>query len=122
MTHETSMKQAAASRPKITLLMVLCGLVGATASSAISAASVDDDVPRQVVRYSPDTLSTDTGVRSLYHRIVKAAEQVCPVTPGMHFITAPIAECRAQAVARAVHQIDNPRLAELHAANSRSGG
>ena len=122
MTHETSMKQAAVSRPKITLLMVLCGLVGATASGAISAASVADDVPRQVVRYSPDTLNTDTGVRSLYHRIVKAAEQVCPVTPGRHFITAAIAECRAQAVARAVQQIDNPRLAELHAANSRSGG
>ena len=121
MTHEPSMKQVAVSRPKITLLMVLCGVIGAAASGAVSAASVADDVPRQVVKYSPATLNSDAGVRSLYHRIVKAAEQVCPVTPGTRFITAAVAECRSQAVARAVHQIDNPRLAALHAANSKSG-
>ena len=28
MTHESSIKQVAVSRPKITLLMVLCGVVG----------------------------------------------------------------------------------------------
>ena len=121
MTHETSMKQVAVSRPKITLLMVLCGVVGAAASGAVSAASVADDVPRQVVKYSPATLNSDAGVRSLYHRIVKAAEAVCPVTSGTRFVTTSVAECRAQSVARAVQQIDNPRLAALYAASSKSG-
>jgi UrcA family protein len=121
MTHETSLKQVAVSRPKITLLMVLCGVVGMAATGAVSAASVADDVPSLVVRYSPAALATDTGARSLYHRIVKAAEQVCPVTPGTHFIARGIAECRAQSVARAVHQINNPRLVALYAASSKSG-
>src|SRR5258706_14604838 len=39
MTHESSMKQVAVSRPKITLLMVLCGVVGLAASGAVGAAS-----------------------------------------------------------------------------------
>jgi UrcA family protein len=121
MTHETSMKQVAVSRPKITLLMVLCGVVGAAASGAVSAASVADDVPRQVVKYSPATLNSDAGVRSLYHRIVKAAEEVCPLPSGARWVTTAVAECRAQSVARAVNQIDNPRLAALYAANSKSG-
>jgi UrcA family protein len=121
MPHETSTKQVAVSGPKITLLMVLCGLAGVAASGAVGAASVADDVPRRVVKYSPDTLNTDTGVRSLYHRIVKAAEQVCPIESGTHFVTRSVAECRAQSVARAVHQIDNPRLAALYAASYKSG-
>ncbi|HWS68630.1 MAG TPA: UrcA family protein [Steroidobacteraceae bacterium] len=121
MTHESSMKQVAISRPKITLLMVLCGVAGAAASGAVSAASVADEVPQRVVKYSPDTLNTDTGVRSLYHRIVKAAEEVCPATSGSRWVTTAVAECRAQSVARAVHQIDNPRLAALYAASSKSG-
>jgi UrcA family protein len=121
MTHETSTKQVAVSRPKITLLMVLCGVVGAAASGAVSAASAADDVPRQVVKYSPAALSTDAGVRSLYHRIVSAAAEVCPLPSGSRLVTTAVAECRAQSVARAVHQIDNPRLAALYAASSKSG-
>ena len=121
MTHESSMKQVAVSRPKITLLMVLCGVVGAAASGAVSAASVADEVPQRVVKYSPDTLNTATGVRSLYHRIVKAAEDVCPVTPGTRLVTTAVVECRAQSVARAVHKINNPRLAALYAASYKSG-
>jgi UrcA family protein len=121
MTHESSIKQVAVSRPKITLLMVLCGVVGLAATGAVSAASVADDVPRQVVKYSPATLSSDAGVRSLYHRIVKAAEDVCPLPSGSRFVTTAVAECRAQSVARAVRQIDNPRLAALLEGNSKSG-
>src|SRR5260370_8070571 len=101
--------------------MVVCGVVGAAASGAISGGSLADDVPRQVVKYSPDVLNTDAGVRSLYPRIVKAAEEVCPATPGTRFIQKSVAECRAQSVARAVHQIDSPRMAALYAANSKSG-
>jgi len=121
MTHETSMKQVAVSRPKITLLMVLCGLVGAAASGAVSAASIADEVPQRVVKYTPEILNTDTGVRSLYHRIVKAAEEVCPVMPGTRLIPRAVADCRAESVARAVHQIDSPRLAALYAASSKRG-
>jgi len=121
MTHESSMKQVAVSRPKLTLLMVLCGVVGAAASGAVSAAAPADDVPRQVVKYSPATLSTDAGVKSLYHRIVNAAAEVCPLPSGTRFVPTAVAECRAQSIARAVHQVDNPRLAALLESNSKRG-
>jgi hypothetical protein len=32
-----------------------------------------------------------------------------------------VEQCRKQAVARAIQQIDNPRLAALHAVRSKSG-
>lgn len=121
MTLETSRKQAPVAGPKITLLMVLCGVVGAVGAGAASAASAADDVPRQVVTFSPGTLNTDAGARSVYHRIVQAAEEVCPIASGTRFVTPGVAQCRAQAVARAVHQIDNPRLAALYAASAKSG-
>jgi UrcA family protein len=121
MIHEISMKQVAVTRPKVTLLMVLWGVIGAVGAGAVSAASAADDVPRQVVKYSPATLNTDAGVRSLYHRIVKAAEEVCPTPSGTRFVPTGVAECRAQSVARAVRQIDNPHLAALYAEYSKRG-
>jgi UrcA family protein len=121
MIHEISMKQVAVTRPKVTLLMVLCGVVGAVGAGAVSAASVSDELPHQVVQYAPATLDTDAGIRSLYHRIVKAAEEVCPTISGSRFVTPGVAECRAEAVARAVRQIDNPHLAALYAEYSRRG-
>jgi UrcA family protein len=118
MTHESSMKQVAVSRPKITLLMVLCGVVGLAASGAVSAAS--DDGPGFSFKYSPEMLTTDAGVRALYNRIVRAAEDVCPVSTGSHVISSGVKECRAKAVASVVHQINSPRLAALLGDNSKS--
>jgi UrcA family protein len=121
MTHETSINQAAVSRPKITLLMVLCGLVGVAAAGAVSAASNLDDGPGFNIKYSPESLTTDAGVRALYSRIVRAAEDVCPVPTGTRVVSPRIKECRAKAIASVVHQINNPRLATLLEDNSKSG-
>jgi len=120
MTHETSMKRAAAAHPKITLLMVLCGVVGLAASGAASAAPSVDDGPGFSIKYSPESLSTDAGVRALYSRIVRAAEEACPIPTGTRVITSRVRECRAQSVARVVHQINNPRLAALLEDNAKS--
>jgi UrcA family protein len=120
MTHESSTKQVAVSRPKITLLMVLCGVVGLAASGAVSAASSQDDGPGFSVKYTPEMLTTDAGVRALYNRIVSAAEGVCPVSTGSHVISSGVKECRAKAIASVVHQINSPRLAALLADNSKS--
>jgi UrcA family protein len=121
MTHETSMKQVAISGPKITLLMVLCGVVGLAASGAVSAASSLDDGPGFSIKYSPESLTTDVGVRALYNRIVRAAEEACPLPTGTRVMSSRVKECRAESVARVVHQINNPRLAALFADNSKSG-
>jgi UrcA family protein len=104
------------SRPKVTLLMILCGMAGATAVGAASAAIPDDEVPQIVVKYDAASLSDDSGARALYYRIVKAAEQVCPAGYERDLHRAQLAiECRRQAIARAVHQINSPRLAEVYA-------
>jgi UrcA family protein len=75
MSQHISAKKVAASRPSVTLLMILCGIVGATAASA---ATPKDDVPALKVRYTADALDTDHGAKVLYTRLVHAAEQVCP--------------------------------------------
>ena len=114
-----SLHQAAAPR-KITLLMLLCGLVlSGTIGAAASAA--DRDVPHLTVRYSGQSLATDEGARSVYRRIVKAAENVCPLQSGSPFVTEGIEACRKEAVARAVRDIGNTRLAALHASSATRG-
>jgi len=108
------------SRPTVTVLMLLCGVVGAAAAGAVSAATVQDEVPQLVVRYSADSLATDSGARALYRRLVKAAEQVCPdVSSGSRLVSAEIRHCREQSIARAVHQINSPRLGAVYASSTK---
>jgi UrcA family protein len=115
MDNPTSTHDVVVSRPKVTLLMILCGMVGATAVGAVSAAS-GDDVPQIVVKFDAASLSDNRSARTLYLRIVKAAEQVCPIVNERDLHRAEMArECRRQSIARAVHQINSPRLAEVHA-------
>ncbi|HEX4151096.1 MAG TPA: UrcA family protein [Steroidobacteraceae bacterium] len=109
------------SRPKITLAMILCGIVSATAMGAASAATPDNDAPAVIVKYRPDSVQTDAGARILYRRIVAAAEQVCPLSAGRIMVTGEVRHCRDQAIARAVLQVNDPRLAAIHAAASRHG-
>jgi UrcA family protein len=113
---------AGVSRPKITLMMLLCGLVSAASVGAASAAAGDGDVPSIAVRFSQESLATDAGARQLYRRLIAAAEEVCPNNSvGNRWVTGEVAQCRKQAVARAVSQINSPRLAALYASSSKSG-
>jgi UrcA family protein len=114
--------RAAGSRFKFALLMLTGGLGCAVAAGTASAATPDNDVPSIVVRYSNQTLATDQGVQQLYGRIVRAATQVCPdATIRDLAARARVQQCRQQAVARAIHQIDNPELAALYATSSKRG-
>jgi UrcA family protein len=122
MSIHDSIQDVAVSRPKVTLMMILCGVVGAAAASAVSAATPGDDVPRIVVRYSPESLATDSGARKLYAQLVRAAEQVCPAEfSGSRLLSPAVEHCRQQSIARAVQQVDNPRLAALYATNAKTG-
>jgi UrcA family protein len=114
--------RAAGSRFKFALLMLTGGLACAVAVGAASAATPDNDVPSIVVRYSNQTLATDQGVQQLYGRIVRAAREVCPDAMVRDLAArAGVQRCRQQAVARAIHQIDNPELAALYATSSKRG-
>jgi UrcA family protein len=100
----------------------MCGLAGIMAAGAAGAATPGDDVPAAVVKYSDLSLATQDGVNHLYRRIMSAARQVCPDAPIRDLGAVRRADqCRNEAVARAIRQIDNPQLAALHASHSKNG-
>jgi UrcA family protein len=112
------------SLPKVTIAMILCGIVSAAGISAASAASApasDEDAPSVVVKYRSESLLTDSGARTVYRKIVSAAEQVCPQNPGSRIPSQAVRECRAESVARAVMKINNSKLAAIHDSASRNG-
>ena len=113
--------RAAGSRSRVALLL-LGSLAGVMGAGAAGAATPDSDLPSIVVKYNDLTLATDSGVTQLYRRIVSAARQVCPDAPLRDFgAQRQVDHCRNQAVAKAIQQIDNPRLAALYATHSKNG-
>jgi UrcA family protein len=89
--------------------------------AGVAGAQTNDQVPKLVLHYSPVSLSTEGGVRRLYGQLVSAAEQVCAAPLVGHFPSHAELACRRQAVADAVAQIHNSRLAELSAGRSQKG-
>ena len=102
-------------------LLALGTFTGALCLGAANAQSPKSDVPSIVVKYSDQSLATDKGVNELYRRIVRAAEKVCPDASMKNLSAqAKAEECRDQAVAKAVRQIDNSQLVALYAAHSKN--
>lgn len=66
------------------------------------------------VYYNLRDLSTEQGTRALYHRIVNAAQEVCPGYDSRWAdVVAASKVCQRQAIARAIGSIGNSRLAAL---------
>jgi UrcA family protein len=102
-------------------LLALGTLAGTLCLGAANAQSPNGEVPSVVVKYSEQSLATGKGVNELYRRIVRAAEKVCPAPSLVNLSALAMAEeCRDQAVARAIRQIDNSQLAALYAAHSKN--
>ena len=117
---KTTSGQVGVSRPKVTLMMIMCGIVSAVSAGAVSAATSDEDVLTMTVRYSPTSLETDQGAKALYRQLLNAAVEVCPQYDP-HFVSGAVRHCREQAIANAVFKINNPRLAAVHASNAKNG-
>lgn len=114
MNTEIPAAPEASAQPKFTLLLVLCGLIGASCAGAAAAATPDDPLPGIAVKYDPQSLTTDMGAKAVYQRLVKAAEAVCPDPfTGSRLVSNATEQCRQRAIARAVRQINSPRLAAL---------
>jgi UrcA family protein len=114
---------AARPRAKFALLVLgsLAGVVAAGTAGAASLAAPAGDVPSVVVKYDGASLATDRGVNDLYRRIMFAARKVCPDPSSRDlFGQRQAQECRNQAVARAIRQIDNSQLAALYASHSKN--
>jgi UrcA family protein len=117
-----STRQVRVLRPKITLAMVLCGVIGAAGVGAVSAATPDEESLSVAVKYDPQAISTQDGARALYRKLVRAAEEVCPATSASpHFLTPSVVECRKQSVARAVFKINNPSLVAVYNTTTKHG-
>jgi UrcA family protein len=95
--------------------LAVAGLPAVQAAETGGARSV-------TVRYDDLNLGTDVGVRTLYARLTRAAEMVCPDRFTRELARASDARaCRAQAIDAAVAQVNNPRLAALRARGAQSG-
>jgi UrcA family protein len=117
-----SSRQIRVVRPKITLAMILCGVVGAAGIGAVSAATPDDESLSVPVKYDPQSLSTQDGARALYRKLVRAAAEVCPTNSASPYVlSAGVVECRAQSVARAVFKINNPSLVAIYNTSTKRG-
>jgi UrcA family protein len=117
-----SSRQIRVVRPKITLAMILCGVVGAAGIGAVSAATPDDESLSIAVKYDPQSLSTQDGARALYRKLVRAAAEVCPTNSANPYVLSRgVVECRAQSVARAVFKINNPSLVAVYNTSIKRG-
>lgn len=84
----------------------------ALASSATVLAA--DAAPSVRVSYAGLDLKSEQGARILYRRISAAAEQVCPSADPRALVEFSASRaCRAQAVARAIQEVGNPKLAAM---------
>jgi UrcA family protein len=100
-------------------VLATCAAVGAVSSA--HAATGASDVPAVTVRYSAVDLSTAQGSLALYRRIVAAAYQVCATDLRDLDAMATARVCRAEAIARAVRDVNSPMLASVHAERLRHG-
>jgi UrcA family protein len=108
---------------RIAVATLVCGIAGAIGMGTAGAASHDDTVPAVSIKFDPRELSTERGARQVYRRLVQAAQQVCPadISTGTLLPAKAGAECRAQALARAVAEINNANLAAVYSASSKRG-
>jgi len=103
--------------------------VGAIAGCLLSAVSLGSShaatlngVPSIAVKYDAQSLATESGARTLYRHLVAASREVCPMDTGRGLsLSASIRQCQEESVARAVGQINNPKLAAVYASSMRSG-
>lgn len=113
--------QSVSSRPRAaTAALAALGIVAtATLLALPGVASADQPAANGLqtnVYYNLRDLSTERGTRALYRRIVNAAQAVCPGYDSQWgTAVAASQECQRQAIARAIGQIGNARLAAIDA-------
>lgn len=93
------------------------------APAVASAAQPSDEILRTAVYYNALDLSSDQGTHALYQRLVAAARAVCPGYDSRDLAAyADSRACQHAAVARAIVQIGDARLASVQAhAKARRG-
>ena len=97
------------------------GLIAALAGCLLSVASAQaqtpaSDVLHVVVKYADLNLATDEGALALHRRIAAASRVVCPAdfARDLGRLVA-VRACQKEAIARAIAEIHDARLAAVHA-------
>lgn len=112
--------QSVRRRPHALAALAALGALTTSLLSAPTVASAGqpaaDDGLQTNVYYDLRDLSTEKGTRALYRRIVDAAQAVCPGNDSRWpEVAAASQECQRKAIARAIGQIGNARLAAIDA-------
>ena len=98
--------------------MAVAGIAALTALSvnAQQSPANDAEVPTHVVKYEDLDLSVREDAQALYRRLQSAAEEVCNVyaEPRPTKLNKIDAQCKREAVAKAVANVDHPGLTALH--------
>ncbi len=121
----TRITQHLGHRPRAVTALAMAAVaatlvLGSPLATASEAAVV---APQATVHYSVYELATDQGIRALYRRIVSAARSVCPGYDSQDLDAFVYSrQCQQQAVAHAVREIGNARLAAVHARTLRRHG
>ena len=98
--------------------LAACAAIGAVGSAHAATAGS----PAVKVRYSDLNLSTEQGSIVLYGRIVAAAHEVCAADVFRDLRAVAAAKtCAAEAIARAVRDVNSPMLASVYAARLQHG-
>jgi UrcA family protein len=120
MTSATSISVSTLRRTVGAAALAACGAL--SLAPAARAGTVGGAAPTVTVRYDDLKLGTEQGSLALYARIERAARQVCAVEDIRDLrAVAAAQDCRAQAIAQAVHDVHSPALAALYAARQRHG-
>jgi UrcA family protein len=103
-------------RPSVRAVTVLIQLATLSALSGCTFPVVAR-VPTVTLTFRTADLGTERGVRVIYRRIERAARQVCPEYDPLDLHgTSLTLVCQKRAIADAVRQIGNPRLATINSA------
>jgi UrcA family protein len=85
------------------------------------AAPASGDVLSVTVRYDDLNLASPAGMNTLYKRIARAARDVCPEDSLDLAIAAESHHCRADAITRAINEVNNQQLALARASHGPQG-
>jgi UrcA family protein len=101
-----------------TLLAILTGPVSAVAANV----EQNDDPPKRVVKFADLDLTRREGAAVLYSRINAAAREVCQ-SPDVWALKLLVQtyECRHQAIAQAIADVDSPTLTEYYDTKTNLG-
>jgi UrcA family protein len=101
---------------KTAIPFALLAMAMASHGAVAARAALGDDVLQRRISFADLDLTRSAGAATLYARIISAAREVCePPSPRMLLLSEDTRQCRQQAIARAVEDVNAPTLTSYYA-------